>query len=353
MKNLQYLVNVKNNSNKIYTLTSHDFGVSAKSGNLINFNNEPHNYTVDKTHRIFYIQDFIVESDKYITIKEDVGFNILKSDTITLSYKEYEMMAIMSIIEPGGRYKPGDKIFPEGGVLVKSIEHNLTQPAEFEVVEVNETGGVTVLGLKNIGLYLQTPSKICDTHCNRIGKGLKLELEFKIKSDRKIIEKEIAEIFTDHKETKIYLNYPLPNGILNGKLSLQKDQIILTEEYKGETKSNIPCSILRDFSSHLKLPLVNPQHFAIDKTLNHVIHQIDNHFKKTDEKILEVEKKHLILENPSLMLESRIKELEENNKEINEKLVILYWQFKTLEEKNKLLENPARKMLTMSEEVIE
>ncbi len=299
MKYLTYSVVATSGSPKLIGTTQSDFCTTARPGSIVHFIGNNTTFHVNRTDKIFFVRDFQV-FDKYISIKENIGFNILKGDNLTLSYKEFELWTLMDIKNSGKNYKVGNIIYVEGGILAGSTDHNKTEPIEFEVIEIEDGGKVKSLGLKNSGLYLESPPKICKTHCNtNIDGGLELELEYLTRGERKIIEREVINVVADHKEAKIYLNYNVPKGVKEGKLSLTKWQIILDQNYTGETTQNAEISICRDFSKHLKMPLVNSNHFSMETSINKSLHAIDKHAENMEREIQELKARIEKLENPA------------------------------------------------------
>lgn len=272
------------NSNIIVATTESDWS-HVRPGSLFKFFSDDVFYTVGSRDCFFYARDFSVLSPKQIRIESNTGIILQKNDTLTISYKEYELLCLIEIIEGGKGYKKDEIISVEAGTLSKSIDSGLSQPCLFKIIEVDENGKILVLGPESRGIYIdilkETPFKVRDGS----GSEAILGLQFRTLDDRKIIERTITLVQLFDNYTILTLDYPVSEGLKNGKFSTNKWKIFLTGNYLGKDKINEEYEISRDFTPNLKLPLLSKGSLNHEEIFNRSMTILDGKIKELEGKI--------------------------------------------------------------------
>lgn len=289
-KSSNYPGSILSNSARLVGLSSSDWG-SCRIGNQVKIGSDNISYTVAKVNKIYYIKDFSVLNPKTIEIKANIGIDLMPEDVLTLSYKEFEVLTIFGITNPGRDYKEGQIIYLSGGDLSVSLEHNLTNPASFQVTKVDENGGILEVGLHNNGVYVNVPPKNNEIFSNDEGSGAILDVEFKPIDNRKILDRTITHLDNKTTSCNLYLNYDIPSKLKTGKLSVEKYEILLSSNYVGDTQINVPCQICRDFTPNLGIPLMAKNSFSFEMIYNHGVTLVDNNLKALNDRITELENK--------------------------------------------------------------
>lgn len=289
MKFGTYTASIVKGTNRLVSTTSSDFGV-IKPGSYVKFNNENTFYQVIKSNNIYFIKDFVTLTDKSIEIKGDLGIDLLKGDELILSYKEYEVFTLFGINNPGKGYKKGEIVYLDGGALSVNLTDNVTNPASFEIISVNENGGITQLAAKNNGIYIELPAKVCRVFSHGDGDGAILEVEYQPINNRKTIDRTVVFVDQDHVSAYVHLDYPLPQGIKQGKLSLEKYEILLNINYPHDTKIEAACEICNSFTPTYGYPLMVRNTFNTELLYNQTVTLLDANIKSLQDQINDLKK---------------------------------------------------------------
>lgn len=287
MKDFNLNASILKGTNEFISTTEEDWSV-IRSDSSILFGHDHDYYMVSNVEKFFYIKDFQTIDSKTLMIDES-GINILHFDSLKISYKEAELSSILNIKNGGSNYKEGDKIYLSGGLLSKDILSGKTTPTSFIVTKTND-GFIIEAKILNKGKYIKLPEEPYVFNSNS-GQNVDFQLIFKVIENRAIIEREVEKVEHNSGKSLITLNYSLPEGIINGKISVDKWKGYLTENYKGDDKINSIYKVIRDFTPHLKIPKLsqgNPHHHI---TFNRAIHTLENEIKALQERILKLELK--------------------------------------------------------------
>lgn len=282
MKHLELRASILHNNNQIVFQTENDLS-HTRDSSLIKFGGDSILYTLRATEEFFYIKDFETKDQQTLLIESDIGINLMHYDTLTITHKEYFVDSVQKILNPGANYSVGNILHPKTGLPSVRIEDNQKLDASFLVTEVAPGGFISKIKIQTNGKYVQPPEIECEL-AGGTGDGAKLKLIFEQAEDRKLIEREIDEIKFENGFTKILLNYPLPEGITEGKLSCQKWRGNVIGDYHGENKYGEICVVLRDYTPFLKLPLMIKNGNSPDVIFNESM-------KKIDAKLEEIAKK--------------------------------------------------------------
>lgn len=278
MKHIGYFVSINKDSNKVIGHSDADFSV-VRPGSFIRFGNDDVFYTVIKPESLHFIKDFEVISNNQIKINGNIDNILLEGDTLYLTYKEYELNTLLRVVNGGSGYKTGDFVYVDGGILSINLEDNQKNPITFKIDAVDGTGAISSLSIHNNGKYIICPNNIVSVS-GGFGSGARLELVYKILDLRANLDRSITKIDNRNSETIIDLNYYLPDGLKEGKISCEKYTLILKENYKGENKINVEYSILRDVTPYFGIPLAPKNTKTLDLIFNEAILKIDQELKK-------------------------------------------------------------------------
>lgn len=273
MKHFGFTVSILNNSNRIVSSSEVDWS-HLREASSIKFGDDSSYYTVAKISPFFYIQDFTIIDSNTLKINNDIGINLLQHDKIDLSYKEFEIRAIKNLIDSGKNYKTGDILYFKNDKVSISTIDNQPNMSTFIVSEVNSEGTITKLVYQERGKYLVCPDSIIELS-GGLGQGAKIEVDFKVTDNRSILEREISKIETNPDFTLIKLNYPVPNGVIEGKLSSNKWEATLSTIYTHGDKLNSTYHVLRDFTPNIGLPLLVKGNPNFEHVYNEAVKKID------------------------------------------------------------------------------
>ena len=266
-------VSVLNNSNKVLSSTQDSF-IGIKPGSLLKIGDSDLLYPILSSKNIYYNKNFDVVDGRKIRINENTSINIQKEDSIKIIYEEYELDYIMDTVNPGRYYKVDDILSIKGGELSIDISNGIGQPAQFKIEEIEEGGAIKKLSLINKGRYVAAPSGNITVY-GSTGENCLLQLRFKTIDNKNIEEKIVKNIEFKDDKTYLTLDYSLPIGIKNGKISLEKSEIILANNYNGNTQLNVEYKMLKDFTNNFSLPLTTKGNPNFHLVWNEAMHRID------------------------------------------------------------------------------
>jgi hypothetical protein len=288
MKNLHSTISVIKDTNRVVAQSDVDFSV-IRPNSYFKVENDTNFYIVAKSNKFFFIEDFKVISRGQIQINKNIGIDLLRGDTLKLSYKEYTGDTLIEIKNGGGNYKVGDELSPGGGSLSVDVVTGFGVPTTFKVEEVNERGTITKVSLKEAGKYIVSPHTICEMNGGN-GAGAVFEMIFALLSNRALIERTISTIAFEKGVSNVFFDYNLPANITEGKLSVEKYELTLTSPYLGDTKISSSYSVARDFTANLKLPFLVKNSFSTDTIINQAFNILDNKITELEARIKKLEK---------------------------------------------------------------
>lgn len=288
MKIIGTIGSIKKNSNKLISTTFSDWS-AVREGTFIKFNDDSQFYIVSHTEKKIFLKDFILIKPNVLQINEDCGINISEGDSLNISYKEYEINAVYKLLIAGQGYKNGDHLTLGGGAASLNIADHTLNSAIVNVDKVGSKGEIIEFNLINKGKYLEAPPNITDLKGGQ-GSGASIEVSFKLTDHRSFIERDVQKVEFQSSSTLVYLVYGLPNGIKDGKLSIEKWEIIFNSNYNGENRSSQPFQVTRDFTPNLKIPLIAKNSQNQELTINHGFAVLDKKIAELEERIKKLEK---------------------------------------------------------------
>ena len=278
--NLQFTLSVQNNSPKIIGSSEETFH-GIRNNSLIKIGDNDELYTIKNRERFFFIKPFILQDSRTLIVNEDIGQNLQIGDSIKITYKEYELNTIVDIINSGSEFFKEENltIEDENAQLSMDISSGMGFPTILTVSQVNETGGISQLGVIEKGKYLvhpKNPIKIKDAT---------IELNYSEINNRALTERTVASINIKDNQTYLMLDYSLPPNLKEGKLSVEKSILVLDRPYNGPTQNNLSYKIFHDFTPHLNIPLMAKNTLSPDILYNRGMMILDQKIKELENKL--------------------------------------------------------------------
>ena len=262
---------------------------SVRPDSFIKFGRDAACYTVGKTESFFYIKEFTSVGTNQLLVNDDVGINLGYGDVVDISYKEYELLTVIKPINGGTNYAIGDKISLVGGTPTQDTNSGINFHSTFVIAGVDANGGITQIKLESKGKYIYCPPKECEV-IGGSGMGAVLLVDYKLLDNRALIERSISQIQHNGAQTVLILDAALPNGITEGKFSIEKWQIFLTGNYMGESKVNTTFTISRDFTPNMGFPLLLKNSLSPEVTYNHSMKLLDQELQAIWDEIEKIKK---------------------------------------------------------------
>lgn len=287
MKIFNFNVSVTNGSPEVISQSSSKWnGVSERC--YIRIGKDSISYSIKSLEDFKLSEKFIVseQSEKIIKIENvDLYPYILDKDEVELMFKEYEVFDVENIIESGSGYKKGDILFASGGDVIESFSGKEENTASFEITGVSNKGEVRMIKLLNSGRYSTTPNSFNITSTNGIGSGCQLNIEFRSKSERSLIRREILNVIPEKNTLTLFLDQPVSKNQKAGVLTLSKQKIILETNYMGVSSRGVSHEIIRDFTPNYRLPFAAPNSQNIEFVFNQAMSILDRELKRIESRI--------------------------------------------------------------------
>jgi hypothetical protein len=282
MRTFTLKTSILQNTNRAVSSSEDNWG-SIRPNSYIKFGEDANFYQIGLVSPLFYIKDF-----KYVNgIVEVEGVSpvvLSPQDCLTITYKEFELLTVIRPLNRGKGYKKGDILTPSGGALFVNPESGLSTPCSLLVNETNDQGEIIQVKLNSAGRYVVSPDKIPQLLGGR-GQNASFELEFKLLDNRSICERTIVGIITENNVTKLTLDAKLPEGVIEGKLSVNKWEAALTSNYVGQDKINESYTVVRDYTPFLGLPLTLAGSFSPETVYNLAVNIIDKKMREMQDQI--------------------------------------------------------------------
>ena len=266
-KNFGYTASILKDSNRLIASSQVNWaGLPINS--FIIFDDDEEFYRLTSKESFFLIKDFEKVSDNEILIHENVGVKLSLNDSVKLTFKEYEAVEVN--VKNGGKgFKKGDLLIVKGGVLKKDLLNDVTFPTEIKITKVDKKGSIKEVSINSKGVYLDTPDSL------QVFESAEIELKLSASDKRVIEDRSISNILYSDDKTVLVLNHALPPNLLNGKLSVDKWELLLASEYSKETKVNATFKVLTEFTPNLNLPLLRTDLSKNEAILNQALMSID------------------------------------------------------------------------------
>ncbi len=281
-----YSVAILSDTNRVVATSDVDWS-GLRVGSFFRLVNTNQCFEITKTNKLFLIKDFQTESPKKILIKGDIGISLLVGDSILISYKEFELLTVFEITNGGERYIEGDIIYLDGGTPSLNSETGFYQRASLVVNTVGDKGTITGFGLNDNGKYLNPPPSTCPVSGGQ-GRGAVFQVQFQIIENRSVLERRIEFIRPDTASAELFLDYPLPAGVSQGKLSVNKWEAYLNQPIAGESRINEKFEISRDFTPVYGFPLMSKGSFTPEIIYNRFVKSVEKKIKELEDRITQL-----------------------------------------------------------------
>jgi len=272
-----YTASILKGSNRLIASSQANWA-GLPAGSFIMFDDDEDFHKIVNKESFFLIKDFEKIADDQIMINENIGVKLSLNDSIKLTFKEYELSGV-NINKTGSGFKVGDILTVKGGACKKDLTNDLTIPADVKVTGVGKNGAIKKIEINTKGLYLDHPEPI-----HTFGSA-EIELVFSSSEKRSIEDRSISNILYSDDKTVLVLNHALPPNSGNGKLSVEKWELILSTEYSKDTKINATYKVLTEFTPHLNLPLLRSDLSKNEAILNQALMTIDKEIKELKDKL--------------------------------------------------------------------
>lgn len=291
MKQFNFKVSVKNGSEEVVSQSGNFWnGVSERC--YIRIGKDSISYSIKSLEDFKVSERFIVSdrSEKVIKIENsDLYPYILDNDDVELMFREYEVFDVENIIESGSGYKKGDILFASGGDVIESFSGKEENTASFEITGVSNKGEVRMIKLLNSGRYSTVPDSSNVTFTNGSGSGCQLNIEFRSKSERSLIRREILNVIPEKNALTLFLDQSVPKNQKAGVLTLSKQKIVLETDYMGVSSRGVSHEIIRDFTPNYRFPFAAPNSQNIEFVFNQAMSILDRELKRIENRISSIE----------------------------------------------------------------
>ena len=269
-------------NNKITACSKVDFS-TINSGNFIMLMGDDVFYKIINKEKFVYAQDAAVIEANKIQVNENALMHLNVDDDIDISYKNYEVTEA-SVNQGGEGYEQGDLISVDGGVCKYNSIDEIDIPVKLSVEEVDSDGGIVSVNLVNKGLYSEPPSDESDVSSGS-GSGASLSLTTKLLSTSVVESRGISSIELDGDKSVITINHAVAPRVKEISIRVEKWQLTLASAYAGQQdKLNVPYDIIKDFTPHCNLPLINSNMATNHLVYNEAMAIIDQRLKDLEDK---------------------------------------------------------------------
>jgi uncharacterized protein YuzE len=281
-KKYGHTVSVIQGTNKVVACSKADWSM-VKDGSFIVIDQDENYYKVAGKRKFSINKEVVLLNSTRLKVAGHTGTDLSMEDTISFVSNEYFISSV-TISEGGKNYEEGQILTLEGGSCKFNSIDGIDVPAKFEVEEVGENGEVINIKIENAGMYVELPTK--KYNCTGgTGEGMELSVNSNLSESRSLEERTVVDIQHRKGSTEIHINQALPPKTKSGNISIKKWEISLDSEYLSHSKYNAPYEIIKDFTPHLKLPIIRGDLSSGHILYNESIALLDKKIKELEEKI--------------------------------------------------------------------
>jgi hypothetical protein len=273
---------VETNSNKVYGTTKARWKL-VQEGSLLRIGNDHTFYNVQDTEETFYIKEFYKVSPDTIEVHDNVKYNIVPDDLVTISYKEHEI-ASFDVEHAGQGFKVNDVFSVEDGLPNFRKFDGEPELATFVVKKVNKKGGIISLDLLEYGVYIEKPPLTFKVE-SPTGEDAEIKLQFRERNNRPIVEANVLAVKRRPANSIIKFDGPLPDFLQAGKVATKKHALILNSSYFGEPKYLADFEVVTSFTPYLKLPLLVKNSLSPEVFYNKALLELDRRIQELEAKV--------------------------------------------------------------------
>jgi hypothetical protein len=282
-KKYGYSLCAANGSNKVIACSKADWG-PVRDGSYILIHQDTQFYRVIGKSRFIYQKEVAVLSGgTQLKVNEPVGTMLGVDDDISFSHNEYNI--ISAEIDSGGEgYKVGDSLTPEGGAYKYNSIDQIDVPSSITVKSVNGSGAITSVALTSGGKYNVAPDNSCSVSSGS-GEGATLNITSKMADIIHVEDRTITSIEKNQDNTIIQINHALPPRVESGMIKANKWELLLNIDYAGENKDSVNYQIIKDFTPHNNIPLINADMGSNHIAYNEAVSIIDQKIKDLEDRL--------------------------------------------------------------------
>jgi hypothetical protein len=284
-KKYGHTVSVIQGTNKIVACSKSDWSM-VKEGSFIVIDQDENYYKVSEKRQFSLNKEVVLLNSTRLKTTGHTGTDLSLDDSISFVNNEYFISNVV-VSEGGKNYAKGQVLTLDGGVCKFNTIDGIDVPAEFEVEEVGEDGEVTDIKIKNAGIYVELSTQIYKC-TGGTGEGVELSINSSLSDNRSLEERTITDIQYKDGYTEIHINQALPPKTKSGNISVKKWEILLDSEYLSHSKYNAAYEIIKDFTPHLKMPIIRGDLSSGHLLYNESITLLDKKIKELEEKIDEL-----------------------------------------------------------------
>ena len=261
--------------------------VVAKNGAFVKLGNNSIFYRAENIEQINLRKKFI-SAGKELIVKGNLSYKIAPSDTLQITFDEFEAVKVSNVQEHENEYQFNEKIYAQGGVTSNSNTNLTGAYAEITITKIDDKGKILEVQLSSPGKYIIPPSNPVPAMDER-GEVVNVDLEFEEASTLSILERQVTYVEPKDGNTHVGISYPLPQGVEEGEFTLSKQIIILDKPYAQDSLDAELCHMTFDFSPVNGIPLLPPNSIDPHATYNEAIKIIEDKFSKLEERMLNLE----------------------------------------------------------------
>lgn len=274
----------KKNSNTIYSSTDSDW-TRVRNGSFIKFQSSSDLFTVTGKQQHDFLKSFDRIANATVEIKGDCSDILSPGDVVKLSKKEYSVSEFF-VKSGGSGYAKGDILEVAEELAVKDKRDNNSLCAIFKVEEVDSEGRIIVLNATSKGRYfVEEEKKQFFLMKGGYGSGAEVEITFAHNGQIKYLEKTVLEVDYNNISTKVVLDSNFEDYTTRGKLSFSKWSLTTKHPLTNNSLYSTPISITRDFTPHLKLPIVPGTNDVLESHYNKAISILDQKIEQLEKRI--------------------------------------------------------------------
>ena len=252
-KKYGYTASIISGSNSVIACSKADWS-AVRDGSFIIMTGDANFYKVVSKKRFIYEKTANVLNSTQLKVNESVGAMISSDDDISFAFKDYTVTAV-SISSGGEGYQVGDILRPDSGTHKYNSIDQIDTPAQVKVLEVSGAGEILSVELLSGGLYSEAPDSECGS-VSDLGSGALLNVTSEASDTSSIEDRTVVSVEFKDNYTILHLNHPLPPRLNEGNIKVEKWNLTLDKEYVGQSKYSAAYEIIKDFTPHCNLPLM-------------------------------------------------------------------------------------------------
>lgn len=293
MKEINQAGSIKNETNRLIAVGDSDWKYIT-NGTEIRFVSQSELFPVLESKKFISIKDFALMEKSVIKIQSNSELEFSAGDRAIITYKKYLITNIFAISQSGKGYKAGDILTVNCDKYELDKTTNELKSAKVFVDKVSESGAIVKATIIYGGELLSKPDDIM-LLSGGSGSGATMHFTSAVNDQRGRIEAQISSINQLSNTCLLKLEYPINSKITEGKISVEKWEIILSKKYLGDTLINKQFQVYRDYTPNYSFNMMLPNSPSAHICYNASMKKVDMIIKQLEDriKILENQNKEL------------------------------------------------------------